>query len=283
MSKKTIFILIAVVVLLGVSVFGSIKFIRFEQNQNENIITLVHSISEQNEIILEQNEKIERLSRQIQDVNLANLREKEYYKNDFRWGEGYNWLALGNSMTIIDGYGHGMCSTQMDNDYFGLVKKYLEGRYGTVNTYRHNFVLWEMEPNNRSFKMFHIEHYLTPEVDLVTLQLGENASNVTTYKDDLVELINHIKGTCPKAKIIMIDDFWYDGISNLRKAAAEETGIPFADLSEIRGKTEYHSKEGTVFVTEEGTETVYKAAETHPGDKGMKYIADKVIAILEQE
>ena len=32
MSKKTIFILIAVVVLLGVSVFGSIKFLRFEQN-----------------------------------------------------------------------------------------------------------------------------------------------------------------------------------------------------------------------------------------------------------
>ena len=32
MSKKTIFILIAVVVLLGVSVFGSINFIRFEQN-----------------------------------------------------------------------------------------------------------------------------------------------------------------------------------------------------------------------------------------------------------
>ena len=277
MKKKNIPILITVLILLAVSVFGGIKFIRYEQNQNANIGTLLHTV-------LEQNEKIDRLSRQIQDINQARLREQEYFNNDFKWGEGYNWLALGNSLTIIGAYGHGICSTQVDNDYFGLVKKHLEDRYGEVNTYRHNYVMWEKEPSNRSFKLYHIEPYLTPEVDLVTIQLGENVYDLTTYQEDLVAMINHIKGTCPKAKIIMIDDFWYDATSALRKAAAEETGIAFADLSEIRGKAEYQSKEGTVFMKADGTEdTVSKEAETHPGDEGMKYIADKVIAILKQE
>ncbi len=277
MNKKKVFLLIAVLVLLAACVFGGIKFIRYEQNQNENIGTLLHTV-------LEQNEKIEQLSRQVQDINLARLREKEYFNNDFKWGEGYNWLALGNSLTIIGAYGHGICSTQVDNDYFGLVKKYLEGRYGTVNTYRHNYVMWEKEPNNRSFKLYHIESYLTPDVDLVTIQLGENVYDLTTYQEDLEALIRHIQGTCPKAKIIMIDDFWYDATSALRKAAAEETGVAFADLSEIRGKAEYQSKEGTVFMKEDGTEdTVSKEAETHPGDAGMQYIADKVIEALERE
>ena len=223
------------------------------------------------------------MSAQIQDMNAANLREKEYFRYGHEWGKGDNWLALGNSLTLIDAYGHGICSTQADNDYFGLVKKYLERKYPEVEAFRYNYVAWEKETDNRSFKLYHIDSFLSPELDLVTIQLGENVFDMTTYQEDLAVLIRHIQGTCPKAKIVLIDDFWSNRKSEMRKAAAEETGIAFADLSEIRGKEEYQSKEGTVFYEADGTEnTVSKEAETHPGDAGMKYIAEKVIEELER-
>ena len=81
--------------------------------------------------------------------------------------------------------------------------------------------------------------------------------------------------------IILIDDFWEQAISDMRRAAAEETGVAFADLSEIRGKSEYQSREGTAFALADGSaDIVSKAAETHPGDAGMKYIADQIIKNL---
>ena len=59
---------------------------------------------------------------------------------------------------------------------------------------------------------------------------------------------------------------------------AKEKSCAFADLSNIRGNKKYQSKEGTKCLMTDGTaKRVSKEAETHPGDEGMKYIAEKII------
>ena len=127
-----------------------------------------------------------------------------------------------------------------------------------------------------------VDPYLSPDLDLVTVQLGENVSvierPVSGYRDDLKELVLYIRKKCPSAQIIMIDDFWDNRKSEIRREVAEETDIDFADLSEIRGKKEYQSEAGIEFLLSNGkTETVSEEAATHPGDSGMAYIADRVI------
>ena len=269
MKKKTILLLtVFAVLLLAAAVFCGLKFYRYEREQNENIALL--------------NQKLAMLTEEFQDLSNTYKTDRDYYENSHPWGKGYNWFAIGNSLTWIEGYGHGICSTGVDNDYFGLVKAYLETKYPEVDAFRINAVAWERKESNRSTRFYLMDPHLSTALNLVTIQLGENVYDTTTYKEDLIDLINHIKDRCPKARIVVIDDFWDQGVSDLRRAAAEETGVAFADLSEIRGKPEYQSKEGTVFTLADGsTETVSKASETHPGDAGMRYIADQVIGNLE--
>ncbi len=268
MKKKTLILTVAAAVLLiaAAGILG-VKYLQYERAQNENIQTLTQRVLD--------------LSEDLNDLSDAYRRDKEYYRYGHSWGDGYNWLAIGNSITLIETYGRGICSTRPDNDYFGIVKAHLEAKYPEVDVFRVNVVPWEKKSSNRSTRLYLMDPYLSPKLDLVTIQLGENVYDTTTYQKDLAELIRHIRELCPEAQVILIDDFWDEEISSLRKAAAEETGIAFADLSEIRGNPEYQSRAGTVFQLPDGsTETVSKEAETHPGDAGMEYIAEQVIRLL---
>lgn len=69
--------------------------------------------------------------------------------------------------------------------------------------------------------------------------------------------------------------------------AAKAKNVPFADLSSIIGNKSYQAKVGTVCegpINQDGTKgkpiKVTKVASTHPGDKGMKYIANAVMKEL---
>ena len=42
------------------------------------------------------------------------------------------------------------------------------------------------------------------------------------------------------SQVIMIDDFWNDSTSEIRRKVAEETGIEFADLTEPEGSSHTH-------------------------------------------
>ena len=122
------------------------------------------------------------------------------------------------------------------------------------------------------------EKLLSDKLNLVTIQLGENVRDNTTYEKDLEGLISYVHQKAPKAKIVLIGDFWDKKRNQMRQQAAENTNTPFADLAPIIGDKRYQSKEGTVCeLTDGSTREVSKVEETHPGDEGMAYIAAQVI------
>lgn len=261
MKKKTVYILIPVLIL--VIAFGG-WFILHEKTQNQNITALI--------------DKVDALSQSVQELSSRDNRED---KKAVEWGDGFKWMAIGNSLTWIESWGRGICSTQPDNDYFGIVKAWLEERYDTVQSNRYNFSDWERS-TLRSTMYDLIDPYLSEDLNLVTIQLGENVAYLDTYEADLTQLINYVKKKCPNARVILIDDFWYQETSDIRRAVAEQTKTDFVDLSEIRGKKEYQSLEGTVYYLPDGnTGTVEKNSETHPGDAGMAFIADQLIHVIE--
>ena len=198
--------------------------------------------------------------------------------------DGFDYLAIGNSITR-----HGLCdywwgewgmaASTASNDYFTLVSSSLQKKFEAVNCHRINFSVWERLAHDRSETWEVLDPYLNENVDLVTIQLSENALDLITFKDDLSSLLKHIKVLCPKSTIIVVDDFWSDEKSKLKKQACKENNIPFADLSDIRGKKEYQGRRGTMVMGADGKEhkIEHSGVAIHPGDEGMKVIAERVL------
>ena len=262
-KKKIIFVLLASLLVLSGS-FIAYKFIQHEKAQNYRLSVLETSIQ----------------------GNIAHFMEKqrqkeEYYEYDTAYkNDTYNYLAIGNSLTLIPSWGRGICSTRPDNDYFHLIVKHLENQHGTVVAYPYNMSPWERS-NDRDACLDLIDVYLSDKLDLVTIQLGENVTDQTTYEKDLEKLIAYVRQKAPKAQIIIIGDFWDKKKNVQRQQAAQNTNCSFVDLSEIMNNKDYQSNEGQECLLPDGsTIQVSHAAATHPGDNGMKYIAEEVIAAI---
>ena len=271
--KRPVWILFLLLICAAI-VFSGAWLVMHEKAQNQNIMALVQRVEDLSYEAEEHENSISALSDRI---NRDGMNDSETVE----WGTGYDWLALGNSLTWIRSWKRGICSTQPDNDYFGIVKSFLEEHFEPVTAKRLHYGSWE-QSSYRDALFDYVDPYFSPELDLVTIQLGENVPDAdcrdSDYRDDLRELVKYTRTRCPSAQIIIIDDFWNDERSEIRKEVAEEMQVEFADLSEIRGKPEYQSKEGTVYYLNNGTTKTVTAEEaSHPGDSGMAYIADRVM------
>lgn len=225
-----------------------------------------------------QEQEYNNLSGQVSFLQEKLEQTTEYY--NFQPGyrdDTFNYLAIGNSLTLIGSWGRGICATQPDGDYFGRVEAYLSQTKGETVGYRFNFATWElMSARENAYPL--LDKLLSDKLNLVTIQLGENVRDNTTYEKDLEGLISYVYQKAPKAKIVLIGDFWDKKRNQMRQQAAENTNTPFADLAPIIGDKKYQSKEGTVCeLTDGSTREVSKVEETHPGDEGMAYIAAQVI------
>ena len=257
---KKVGLLILALGIVCVGVIGTYKLYNYEQGQSQEISELLGKV-----------EYLEEKLRQTTD----------YYEYETNYSDdSFNYFAIGNSLTMITSWGRGICSTQPDNDYFNLVSSYLKSEYGSCVSYAYNFSTWERSPN-RTETLDLLDIFLDQRLDLVTIQLGENVTDISSYQDDLEYLISYIEEKCPNAMIIMIGDWWSESKNEIRYNVAQELEINFADLSAVIGDKSYQSTEGQVCYLEDGeTIQVSAAAASHPGDKGMRYIADKVIEFL---
>lgn len=229
-------------------------------------------------------QQIDNLETALTELESKDRAEKVKYSDG-----GYNYLAIGNSITKhnITEYWwneNGMAASTREKDYYHRVCSYLKNKYNTINSYAVNYFIWEVQAADRGETYDLIDGYLDAKLDLVTIQLSENVKELNTYQDDYEALIRYIHARAPKAQIIVIDDFWGRGErATLKKKAAEATGVQFADLNEIKGKDEYRCLVGTTVYGAQGEAHVveHEGVAIHPGDKGMEYIANAVIAQIQ--
>ncbi len=230
--------------------------------------------------------RIEALERNVADLQwqlaLADPNGKAAKK---LWpGDSFNYLAIGNSLTQ-----HGVCkywwnpvgmaASDADHDYFHLVKSGLRKRFGKVTAHAINFAIWEFNGHDRDQTFSKIDKLLDDNISLVTIQLGENVKDRSTFAQDYVSLIEHIRRkTGGKAQIIVIGDFWKN--DPVRAEAAKKCGVDFVSLDEAqKDPAKYRSRIGAVVFDAEGNRHIVKSAGVakHPGDTGMAFIADQVL------
>ncbi len=206
-------------------------------------------------------------------------------------GDDYYYLAIGNSITTHEKTTYwwnkcGMAASDTDHDYYHLVLKYLKEHVdGKVVSDSFGFSFWETLSHDRNEMLPQLDPYLGEKVDLVTIQLGENAMDLSTYESDYVDLIEYIQDKSPNAKIIVVGDFWFvDGRDALKESAVKKTGVEYASIEYIVGNGNYQCGLGRIVYDDEGNEhTVeHEGVAIHPSDEGMKVIADSIIAVLKK-
>ena len=226
----------------------------------------------------EQDEKIEYL------IGITDKSEVAYEDDAF------NYLAIGNSLTkhpLCNYWWNecGMAASTADKDYYHQIVAYLESAYGKVVSEATNGASWETQATDRQETLVAFDNYLSPKLNLVTIQFGENAQDLTTYEEDFEELIQYVKDHAPNADIVVIGDYWVNGNRDeLKKTAAENCGVSYVSLKEIQNKEEYNAGMDTkVYDADGGEHKIWHGGvAAHPGDKGMEYIAQATIEAIKK-
>lgn len=276
---KPIAILISAILIIciGFGVYFGYRLVRYENFQKNAIVDLQNQVATQQKNLQEQSNQLLVLNNRIASINAG----------PFQWSEtGFNYLTIGNSITrhgIIEGWWNavGMAASDADHDYFHLVMDYLETKQDHVVGGICGLAVWESLSSNRSYALPLLDPYLSGDLDLVTVQLGENVSDLTTFEKDFEDLLRYIISRAPNADIIVVGDFWESGgRDSYKKQAAENCGVVYVPLEGIKNNPEYYCGVGTVvYDANGGAHTVDREdVAAHPGDNGMQAIADLIIA-----
>ena len=264
-KTKAVIISILAVLILLCGCYCGYRFIKHEKAQSQQLQEMRASISKLSE-----------------EVKLLS-------EEDVEWLDGgYNYLAIGNSITIhsITSFWWnevGMAASDEDHDYYHLVLKYLESKEDNVMGVPYNFSVWETQSHDRDETLEYLDHYLSPDLDLITVQLAENASDLATYQEDYVSLLEHIKDKAPNARILVVGDFWSrDNRDELKQNAVLEAQVEYISLEGITDNKDYYCGLGTSVYDKDGNEHIveHSGVANHPGDNGMQAIAERIIEAL---
>ncbi len=201
-------------------------------------------------------------------------------------GAGYDYFAIGNSITMHPKRefwpdAMGMGATSQDKDYYHLFAGGLPGKgKKNIHSLALNFAIWEISYGNRASTLKLIDGYLTPAMDCVSIQLGDNVKSMLGFEQDFEQLVAYIRAKCPKARIIVIGNYWKnDAIDAVKKAVCEKYKGYFVDLSAIQNSPNYSFGQGVAVdangvpmnCTNEGTAI-------HPNNAAMQYIATQMLS-----
>ena len=281
MKKSMKIILCALAALaLAAAALAAVRVIRHEKDQNEALRELAE------QLIALQEERQAAEAGSASEENITELKDRltrlevraAYADADYRY------LAIANSITVhapneVWWDNAGMAASRADRDFVHLTEAFLSENYGKTACYPFYFYAWETSPGRRAETLSLLDPYLDPGLQLVTIQLGENAEDLSTFGQDFEALIRYVQEKAPSARILVIDDFWTrEDRGQMKREAAEKTGAEFISLEEIRDNPAYQAGIGaTVYDAAGAPHTIENAdVAAHPGDSAMQYIADRI-------
>ena len=217
------------------------------------------------------------------ESNISLLKAETSIKEK-QWQDGdYNYLAIGNSITLhgkVDYWWNecGMAASTIDNDYVHKLTGMIEKDKGEIDEYAYNMATWETQVNDRAETLNLLDGLLSDKLDLITIQLGENVTDLNTFESDFKELINYVREKSPNAQIMVIGDFWENGDRDtIKKKVAKELNVDYVNLSKIKDNEQFFVGKGSTVYGDDGTEhkIEHDGVAKHPGDKAMQYIAEE--------
>lgn len=201
-----------------------------------------------------------------------------------------NVQIFGNSLTCYykDGF-PALGASDQNHDWYHYVTDYIKSaNSNAVIGPRRNIAPWEQNTDRNSQFNTLIKPNLSPDTDLVILQLGDNVNSDAlhaNFANDVMNLFKDIKAIAPKAKIYFVGMWfcgWQDMIDSARAACSKYDGT-FVDIQDLASNPSNKAYIGEVVTLPDGTtKTLASEGEAnHPGNAGYKKIADRIIDSLD--
>ena len=208
---------------------------------------------------------------------------KDSEKTSFGGDEGLKVLFIGNSITrhgVLESIGWysdcGMAASAPDKDYVHQTVKMLEEKYGKVQFCIAQVSDWEGDfttPNTRGY----FREAYDFDADIAIFRLGENVrmtqyEHIEVFANALIDAMKYLtEGR--RAKLVVTDTFWRNNNINtsIEKACAE-MGIESVKIGDL-GDDDSMKATGLFW---------HGGVAMHPGDKGMKAIADRIVAKIDE-
>ncbi len=211
------------------------------------------------------------------------LKESSCIRFDNPYGSGVRIMFVGNSITLhgyrpeIGWMGEwGMAASAKEKDYVHLLEERVKSLHPDAAFCICQAADWERGYANSTELLSKYEQARAFDADIIILRIIENcpAQNFDkkVFRSSLEELIGYLD-PCGKAEVIVTTSFWHHVGDDVLRAYAEENKLPLAELGDL-GEDDQMKAIG---LFEHG------GVANHPGDKGMKAIADRIFDLLSQQ
>lgn len=200
------------------------------------------------------------------------------------------YLAIGNSIlkhsanAELGWYSDwGMAATRQQYDYYHRIIAKLEELGSTsITADLLNYAGWE-RAEDRTTQLSSLDSKLLADLDLVTIQVGENVTDTTSFEEDLEELVSYIKEHSPKAYVVMIGMiFASTDKDEMKVECCNKLHIPFVDMSGYNSQGGFKSQMGEITYDAEGNPhpIIHAGVAGHPSDEGMRLIAQQTLRTI---
>lgn len=213
--------------------------------------------------------------------NAASFQAKRSDKGDF------TILVYGNSITLHEpapqiGWNNnwGMAASAPEKDYAHLVIAGMEAfrRQKAIFRIRNLYLL---ERNYREYDVAaNLKEDIALRPDYIVIALGENVpvfantEDEKAYRDKLVVLAKAFQQSEKKPVIVFRSPFWNNPLkSRLTKEAADMCGARFVEAGKL-GDDDANKAIGLF---------EHQGVAGHPGDLGMKRLAEMILAVLQEK
>ena len=204
-------------------------------------------------------------------------------------------VFIGNSLLCGMGF-YGMCASNSKSDYFhyvsqAILEKNPKAEFVKIAAAKfegcedkESFEDWWTNSINRHTQKI-VKDNFDEDVDLILVQLGDNVNSperADGLNANINTFISQLRNKSPKARIIWVLG-WYNR-SNYYDIIARNCAkwnIPIVDISDLN-TIDNQATKGQMCEQPDGTYAPAKDGWiTHPGDKGMKLIAERIIKMID--
>ena len=176
-----------------------------------------------------------------------------------------NILIIGNSIVLHPpnesigwNHNHGMAATSSDKDFCSIVAKNIPHN----NMERFNMWAWEYRWD------YQVIEKKTNPCDILIVKVGENVVDRQNFKEHLNNLVNLYRDSNTKVYIVSTAlGYMVTDLDNNMEEFCQEKGYIFVDLRSMQD-------DQTNFAWGEWENG---GIGCHPSDKGMQFIADKIL------
>ena len=193
-------------------------------------------------------------------------------------------LIFGNSITNhapgphVGWYGSwGMAASVQSKDFSHIIGRTLGAEISPVN-------IGEFESQHQTYDLKNLDINFTKMPDLIIIKIGENVLQPTGFNKSFNLFITYIKDKAPLAKIVIAGTFWQnDPVNAVLVGESTARKIPFVKLQHLDTQVN-KSFIGEDMFSVDGSK--YKISNqdvaNHPGDVGMKNIAEAILLAVKE-